>query len=274
MLAVPLALRVSVSTSAENKGKVPPSSESQPDSKVQTQNDSPSGESHTEQEVVEIPLENIWGHDRSLRGLEPELFIKRNSPEKRAEYSTPEKLQEIRDKAESSLAFQIERALNNEVMNENKKKYQKFNEQRPAPGFAVVGRDRRALPGIHKVVVGGEIPQQKFSTKDDISIVFFTLVTGVAPHLIHAESVGTMINLYYVLPANGRLGMKPCLYIIPIGKLSPGEYEVDLIRADQEESKFNAPGFESYAKGVESSFVCQPFRFEVLEKSPNGKGAK
>lgn len=222
---------------------------------------------------VTIPLEHIWGHDRSLRELEPELFIKRDTPEKRAEYSTPEKLQEIRDKAESSLAYQIEQAMRDEVMNKNENENQKFQEQKPAPGFAVVGRDSEALSGIHEVVVGGKDPQRKFSHKDVISLVFFTLNTGVCPRLIDAERVGTTINLYYVLPSNGRLGIRPCLYVIPVNKLPPGEYEVNPVRAHEVEPKYNGQGFESYEKGVEQSFVCQPFQFVVEDRSDR-KGAE
>jgi len=74
-LAILAAQLGRVLTSAEDKVDVLESSESQAESSVQAQADSADGSSDSEREGVEIPLDKIWGHDRSLRGLEPELFI-------------------------------------------------------------------------------------------------------------------------------------------------------------------------------------------------------
>jgi hypothetical protein len=122
--------------------------------------------------------------------------------------------------------------------------------------------------------VGGKEPQSKFSDEDEISLVFFTLTTNAGVRLIHAERIGTKFNIHYVLIITGTLGISPRLYIIPVGKLPPGEYEVNLVRVLKEELKYGNKGFPTYEKGVEESFVCEPFQFVVLEDSPNGKGAE
>jgi hypothetical protein len=260
-------LGVAVWTSAEDKGEVSGSSESQSKSGAKAESEVPNNPL-ADEEIIEIPLNGIWGHDRSLRGLEPELFIKRDTPEKRAEYSTPEKLQEIRDKAESSLVYQIERAMSNDVLDTDPD----FEKRQPAPGFAVVGRGREALAGIHEVVIGGEEPQRTFSSDDDISLVFFTLTTNAGVGLTHAERIGTNIDVQYVLIITGTLGMSPRLYIIPVGKLPAGKYQVSFVRALEEEPKYARRGFSTYEEGIEKSFVCMPFYFVVSEKGPGRKG--
>jgi hypothetical protein len=267
VLAILVAQLGRVSTSAEDQAEVPANSESQAEPGAKADADGYGEPTRDSEETIEIPLSEIVGGS-SLRGLEPELFIERNTPEKRAEYSTPEKLQEIRDKAESSLAYQIEQAMNKDLLDTDPD----IKVKTPAPGFAVVGRDRAALAGIHKVVVEGKEPQHSFSSDDDISLVFFTLTTNAGVRLIRVERFGSKINIQYVLIITGTLGMFPRLYIIPVGQLPGGEYEVNLLRALKEEPKYARRGYPAYEEGVEEGFVCKPFHFVVLEKDSGGKG--
>ena len=221
------------------------------------------------EEPVEIPLKNIWGYDRARRELEPELFLKRDTPERRGEYSTPEKLQEILDKAHSSLTYQIEQAMNDDVLDLAKARAP--NDRRPAAGFAVKGRPYKAWQSVHDVVVKKRQPQSTFTIDDELSVVFFALTSGAQPHLVHCELTGKKINLDYVIPSNGRLGIRPTLVIVPISRLPSGKYQVTPHRAQSLEPKYNDKGFESYGVGIEKAFVCRPFEFEVIDGSRKGK---
>ena len=216
--------------------------------------------------TVTIPLENIWGCHRNLRDLEPEFFLKRDTPEKRAEYSTPEKLQEILDKAEQSLTLPIERAMQKQVLNQ--KKSDDPDDWLPAPGFAVVGRDREALKEVHSVVVLGNKPLHKFTHADEISIVFFALrANGL--RLFKAERTGNKISIFYGFVFTGSLVSKWNISMIPVGKLPPGAYEVDYVHSLPLETLEQGKGeYKNISGGKarrEVEIICRDFTFLITE---------
>lgn len=222
------------------------------------------GVSIADTEPKVVPLEDIYGYHRRLRELEPELFIKRDTPEKIAEYSTPEKLQEIRDKAEESLTLPIERAMQSLALNQGKS--DSFADWKPAPGFAVAGRDRDALARIHAVIVEGKKPTNEFATTDDITIVFFALrANGL--RLFNASRTDDEITLHYGFLASGNLTSHWHLSLIPIGKLPPGEYKVKYLRSltlEKEAQKDpRISQFGNREAGGQEKVICGDFVFKI-----------
>lgn len=225
------------------------------------------GVSIADTEPKVVPLEDIYGYHRRLRELEPELFIKRDTPEKIAEYSTPEKLQEIRDKAEESLTLPIERAMLSLALNQGKS--DSFADWKPAPGFAVAGRDRDALARIHAVIVEGEKPTNEFATTDDITIVFFALrERGL--RLYHVELANKKIAIHYGLLNTSVITSHWNLSLIPLGKLAAGTYEVTYVRSHEIEKSEQGKGdlkILGTRKGDEQhKTVCRDFKFTVSKE--------
>lgn len=223
--------------------------------------------SAAESETVTIPLKNIWGYHRVLRGLEPELFIKRDTPEKVAEYSTPEKLQEIKDKAEASLTLPIERAMQSFALNQGESSSP--SDWMPSPGFAVVGSERKALREVHDVVVKGKKPSAQFRTTDNISIVFFALrVRGL--RLYHVERAGNAISIYYGLLQTHDMTSHWNLSLIPVGELPAGTYEVAYVRSREieksEQKKGDLKELGNRHADDQSKIICKDFKFTVTEE--------
>lgn len=209
------------------------------------------------EEVVTIPLEKVWGHDRPLRELEPEYFAYRNTPEKIREYSDPKKIQEMQSKAKDSLVLAIERVMNG---------LSEVSEQNAGTGFAVHGRDRKALREVHKVLVKGEKPESAFYEDTELSIAFFARPAQPKVRLLRGERHGSVIKIYYGLISHGLGNLTWNLAMIPVGKLPPGEYQVELIRASDEEAKYRQRDLPAIESGKEEQIVCKRFQFAVTQR--------
>lgn len=218
----------------------------------------PAAESSTHTRT--IPIESIWYYGSvgkmSLRRLEPDLLVFRDTPENIKKYSSPEAIQEQREKAKKSLVIKIEKALRELPIADPK--------TTPAPGFIVRGTGREALPEIVNVLVEKKKPEEKFSPKDELSLVFFTHSTGAGVGIESVEIKDASVHITYYLASGSSLLISPRLYLIPLGKLPPGTYVVDMARSVNEASR-NQPGFPSYPAGVEKYTVCKPFDFVVSE---------
>jgi hypothetical protein len=207
-----------------------------------------------------IPIDSIWYYgsvgEMSLRRLEPDLLVFRDTPENIKKYSSPEALKEQREKAKRSLVLKIEKALRGLPIADPK--------ITPAPGFVVQGTGREALQGIVNVLVEKKKPEGEFSSKDELSLVFFIHPTGVGTGIESVEVEGNSINITYFLTSNSTLLSNPRLYLIPLGELPAGKYTVNMARPANEASR-NQPGFPPIPAGVEKYTVCRPFDFVVSE---------
>ncbi len=221
-----------------------------------------------EAETVVISLDQIAGLFRGgLRALEPELHIYRDTPEKMKRYSTPEGIEEIRRKRAQSLVLQIEQAVR-ELPHGRKAK--------PPPGFAVSGRDRQALPEVHRVLVEGEIPQNEFPVGSEVSIIFFTSLTSPAVIIDKIEQKGSVFEIHYLLKNRRLLDLHTKLMFIPCGKLKAGDYQVKMIRAvarEAREKKTDRFSMSPVEPGLEEHIICRPFSFVVVDK-PDEKSNK
>lgn len=205
-----------------------------------------------------IPIESIWSNGSLgkmvLRRLEPDLLVYRDTPENIKKYSSPEAIQKQREKAKQSLVLRIEKALRELPLAGPK--------VTPEPGFVVQGTGREALPGIVDVLVEGKKPNDKFSSKGELSLVFFSHPAYPGVGIESVKIKETSINVTFFLTTHSSPTVGPTLYLIPLGKLPPGTYEVRMNRSVKEVT-YNPAGFPPIPAGVESGMVCKPFEFTV-----------
>jgi hypothetical protein len=215
------------------------------------------------EKAVEIPLDQIIGLGRyGLRGLEPELFVYRDTPEKVKHYSTPEGLEEARAiklRAEKeSLVLPIERVL---------LKLPTRKEAKPGPGFAIEGNGKTALRGIYDVLVKGDKPIDEFAAGREVSIVFFTHPTQPAVRFDRITLHNGTFDIRYSLVPRAVQSIRWTLALIPCGKLPVGTYDVEMIRSSNQMGDDTEEMFNSIERGVEKHIVCQPFSFSIVEKT-------
>jgi hypothetical protein len=215
-----------------------------------------------DEKPVEIPPDQIWSNaaprSRSLRSLEPELLITRDTPEKIKQYSSPEAIAKAREKAKQSLVIQIEQAMS-----------AKADDEKPPKGFAVRGVGREALRGVHETMVRNKKPENQFASSEDVSIIFLSLPSSVSVSLHRVERDGNVVRVYYFVAHQPRAHISWCLAIISLGKLDAGSYEVRMVRSPIEEHP--SPRLRAFVRQdgtridpkYDSLFVCRPFRFEV-----------
>jgi hypothetical protein len=215
-------------------------------------------------EVVLIPLDQIrhgYAGSRQLRNLEPEFFVYRDTPEKIARYSTPEGLKEIETirqrAADNSLVYAIERAMGSMPMGKN---------AQAGSGFAVEGQDLAALQGVYNVLVKGDEPQERFSSGTDVSVVFFTLPIQPGMRIDSVERKRNLVSIHYLLVSHGMLEVSWKLALIPLGKLLPGKYQVEMVRLSKKEKDVNQRGYPYVDPGIEQRIVCRPFSFAVTDE--------
>lgn len=133
--------------------------------------------------------------------------------------------------------------------------------QDPGEGFAVKGEGIDALQEAHAVVLKKQKPQTEFSDDADTSIVFFTRPAAVYVHLDRVERKGDEVTISYHFVQHLEKITSCHIALIPLGKLPPGTFKVDLVRLpDAFASTFSAPNL---AKDFESRVVCKSFEFKV-----------
>lgn len=208
--------------------------------------------------VKVIPAEDFIGGPKiTFASLEPELRIKRDTPEKIAKYSTPEGLAEFQEKANASLSLAVENAT---------------AEFAPlgAPaktGFAVSGEGRGALEAVHDVIVNHADPSTAFDADSPISLVCFKHTTSPTIHFRRAEISPGVVKVYYELNTRFQTAVNAQLVLIPCGKLPPGAYKVEMIRVRAENpSKLSGKSVLRVEPGVEETIVSRPFEFFVKRR--------
>jgi len=220
-----------------------------------------SGKQQAGEETIEIPLDQIWGSigsksKGSLRSIEPEYFINRNTPENIAKYGTPEGSKELHRLAEKSLTYHIELAM-------NKKR------GKTGPGFVVVGTGKEALQGVCDVIVNGDEPSSEFPQGTGLSLIFFTHPAQPSVYLDRVERSGKIITIRYFLLMQGQLHATWRLAMIPLGTLPRGHYHVRMIRSPMKKvrtrgmKRIVSMGFAPVVPEAEPFIICQPFSFSI-----------
>jgi hypothetical protein len=141
---------------------------------------------------------------------------------------------------------------------------------RPKPGesagkgFAVTGTDRVALQRIYAILVGGEKPHSTFSTDDEVTAVFFSYpFAGRYIHIGQIERLKGEFKISYRGQPYSERHFSFALALVPLGRLTEGQYQVTMIQLPLEE-KYIKRGFRPREKQWSERFVCGPFSFHIV----------
>jgi hypothetical protein len=186
--------------------------------------------------IVSIPSKDIWGYSmmatKNVRELEPDFF----SPGER------------KQRADKSLTEQIEAHCSTP------------NDE----GFAVVGTGKEALKNIYSVVGDKEKPKTTFPSGTELSLFFYSKVYGSYVRVDHAEVQDKTVEIFYrYVPHNDR-DLTWHYAIIPVGRLSPGTYNVKITQLPVDMSLMHGESDEIDTKAGDK-YVCKPFSFSVSQ---------
>ena len=206
--------------------------------------DEPASQDADSQSVT-IPLERIWAWDipgtTDIRLLEPEIF---GDP--------------IRTKAQLELA---ERSLISQIL----KRLAQPAKKHPDSAFAVKGVGLEALKNAHAVLADDEQPTNLFTPTDDVSVVFFSHVSGAYVHLKQVDRQRDRIEIRYEFVPHVDAELTFHLAIIPLGELVANQYKARIVLAPLDK-KYPPPADESALKQWASRSVCRSFQFVVRDE--------
>jgi hypothetical protein len=200
--------------------------------------------SHAE-DAVEIPLSEIWALDmpgtRDVRELEPEAFgqqVRSLQPEDQIALQ------------KKSLIGQIRAQL---YWDDRKK---------PMPGFAVSGNGIDALRAVRDVLIENSGAHNELRSTDLITVLFSSLQSGVEVHIYEAKWSKNLIQVYYRFAPHEQMYSTEHFALIPLGKLTRGEYHVKYIVGPME-AKFRDAGFKPATEERVDRLISQSFKFNV-----------
>ncbi|BBO34565.1 hypothetical protein [Lacipirellula parvula] len=98
-------------------------------------------------------------------------------------------------------------------------------------GFILNGAGVDELRTARSVLDGSEKPRYRFSSNDEINVVFFSRECGQDFHIKGATRKGTRLTVHYIGIPHKSGNTSPQFAIIPFGKLSPEKYHVAFIPA-------------------------------------------
>ena len=203
---------------------------------------STSSEQPSQDDVVEIPLDQIWAVDMpGTTKLSGGQFAS-------GEYATPggEYVKEILTKALPTLK----------------------KGELPRSGFAVLGVGVDAIRAAHAVLVKDEHPSDAFPANSNINVVFFSHEYGESFHVHDVKRRGKVITVNYQIVPHLNKELTSHFAVIPMGSLPSNNYLVRFVRIPTESPLFQR-GFKPAAEGVDALLVCQAFKFVVRSSSGN-----
>ena len=185
-----------------------------------------------------IPLKNIWAHDmpgtKNVAELEPDA----QSKVPKADRDRP-------------LALGIRQSLQYQVG------------QVPGEGFVVTGTGRSALQAAHDVLTDKKRRQSGFPTNSELSIVFFSYQFGDYIHLESVEQSKNVIEIRYRFVPHMTREVTEHFAIIPLGKLEPGKYQVDIVNDSAGSKAVESPMGSD--QGWANKVICKSFSFSVSD---------
>ncbi|MEX2317065.1 MAG: hypothetical protein WD669_07930 [Pirellulales bacterium] len=193
----------------------------------------------------EISLKSIWARDMphtiDIRALEPDCF---GDVLKGASSAEQVRLQE--------------RSLLNRTMS----KVTDRDGKQIGSAFAVRGAGLDALKKAHAVLALNEKPTNIFRAQDEVSIVFFSQMSGASVHLQRVYLEGSHVEIRYRFVPHLEAYMSNNLALIPLPKLPAGEIDVAITKLplDQKARNFGA---SEVTDEQASRIVCKSFRFVV-----------
>jgi hypothetical protein len=133
--------------------------------------------------------------------------------------------------------------------------------QKAGKAFAVDGTGLEALRNAHAVFSGKDKAAASLDSDQEISIVFFSLQSAYYISLTKVHRVGAMIDITYEYIPKEESNVPSVLAFIPLGKLTPGHYQV-LIEHEPFEKRFGSRRQSGPHKDILGR-VSKSFEFEV-----------
>jgi hypothetical protein len=191
----------------------------------------------------EIPLSGIWALQmpgtKNVQDLEPEHYGKSQqglSEEERLEHLT------------ESLTYQIPQIINQKV------------ESKPiGEGFVVTGSGKKALSNVKSALESGA--PETLPANTELALFFYAREFGSRVHLKHVERSENDITIEFAFVSHGLKMMSNHFALIPLGKLPPGEYHVNIIPSIRNRSGTADNPERAYSLAKE--YVSQPFVFSI-----------
>jgi hypothetical protein len=139
----------------------------------------------------------------------------------------------------------------------------------PRPGFAVAGNGRSALHAAIAVFLDWGARRVKFSSEDEITIVFFSeFISRYPVQIREVERKDNRIEVQYELVPDINWSSHINLALIPLGKLPAGEYRIELRQLPRKLKPVEVKlGFQELDKEWSRNFLCKPFSFKVEAKA-------
>jgi hypothetical protein len=186
---------------------------------------------------VEIPLKHIWALDmprtRNVRDLE----------------KVPPNLSN-EELYKQSLVEQIQRPL------------RKIRSEAAGQGFVVLGTGVQALKGARDVFTNTREPPAAIPKGEELSIFFYSYLSGAYVHLDSVYREHGRITIRWRFITHMTLDTTAHFALIPIGKLSAGKHQVDIVQLPLQMQDRGARSQPIEKKEV-NRIVCHSFSFRV-----------
>jgi hypothetical protein len=127
-------------------------------------------------------------------------------------------------------------------------------------GIAVLGTGVDALAEAHAVLVEGKKPRKTFPVDSEVSIFFYSYESGFYVHLRSITRQGNSIEIRYRFVTHKTKELTQHFALIPLGKITPGQFPVEIIQAPMPE-EFIKAGWKPVKSEVVKRIVCKSFSF-------------
>jgi hypothetical protein len=183
------------------------------------------------EEIVEIPLSDMWGQNIKGTKNAGELF------------PTSDIMSLAKDTNDKQVRWAIRKWVEAQPSQAIHINLSRTKRDPMPPGFVVGGADKAALLTAKMILCDGLDPKKSFSTENDLTLVLFTGTYDVFD-LKPVTIEGNRINVQFEVPEGPFHTMLtiPHFALIPLGKLRAGDYSVVIPEAKR---------------------VCKSFQFEV-----------
>lgn len=129
-------------------------------------------------------------------------------------------------------------------------------------GFAIDGTGYTALEEACAVFEDTLKPKDCFSSDSFVSLVFSSNEFSWYVHLTDVVRQGNKIQIHYKFVPHATNEISQNFAIIPVGKLSDGKYEVEIIQ-DPIDKKWLDSGVKPVPDATVDWTICKPFSFEI-----------
>lgn len=132
------------------------------------------------------------------------------------------------------------------------------------PAYIVPGKGKEALRNAHATIANAVEPSIKFSSANDLTLVFYTSLGGPYTHIDSVERSGRTIAIKYRLLSHNTREDTLHFALIPLGKLRSGNYQVRI----EPLGLFDETGARKEPSDKSKSIVCSDTTFDVTEVKP------